>query len=82
MFVSFLSEKPIREQASSRLRIANRPATIAGYAAGMDTDLDERTDNPFRGLVLLMRILWGPMFWPIIIGNVLAYLWCVYEVLV
>jgi hypothetical protein len=82
MFVSFLPEKPIRHQASSRLRIANRPATIAGYAAGMDTDLDERTDNPFRGLVLLMRIFWGPMFWPIIIGNVLAYLWCVYQVLV
>ena len=48
---------------------------------GMDTDIDERTDDPLRGLVLLMRIFWGPMFWPSIIGNVLAYLWCAYQVL-
>ena len=61
--------------------LANRLATLAGYAAGMDTDIDERTDDPLRGLVLIMRTFWGPMFWPIIIGNVLAYLWCVYQVL-
>ena len=67
--------------ARSRIVGANRPATLAGYAAGMDTDIDVRTDDPLRGLVLLMRIFWGPMFWPIIIGNVMAYLWCVYQVL-
>ena len=48
----------------------------------MDTDVDACTDNPFRGLVLLMQIFWGPMFWPIIVGNAPAYVWCVYQVLV
>jgi hypothetical protein len=86
MSVSFLPEKPIRQQASSRSggsRIvgANRLATLAGYAAGMDTDTDAGKNDAFLGLVLLMRIFWGPMFWPIIIGNALAYLWCVYQVL-
>ena len=47
----------------------------------MDTDIDACADDPLRGLVLLMRIFWGPMFWPIIIGNVLAYLWGAYQVL-
>ena len=46
----------------------------------MDTDIDACTDDPFRGLVLLMRIFWGLMFWPIIIGNVLAYLWGAYQI--
>ena len=36
----------------SRIVGANRPATLAGYAAGMDTDIDACTDDPFRGLVL------------------------------
>jgi hypothetical protein len=85
MSVSFLPEKPIREQASSRRPGSggsNRPATLGGYAAGIDIDIDACTDDLFRGLVLLMRIFWGPMFWPSIIGNVLAYLWCAYQVLV
>ena len=75
------ASSPRRGSGGSRIVGANRLATLAGYAAGMDTDIDACTDDPFRGLVLLMRIFWGPMFWPIIIGNVLAYLWCVYQVL-
>jgi hypothetical protein len=67
---------------ASRIVGANPPSTVADYDACMDTDIDERTDDPFQGLVLLMRIFWGPMFWPIIIGNVLAYLWCVYQAFV
>jgi hypothetical protein len=46
----------------------------------MDTNIDSGKNDAFLGLVLLMRIFWGPMFWPIIIGNALAYLWCVYQV--
>ena len=28
-----------------------------------------------------MRIFWGPFFWPVIAVNVLAYVWCVWQVL-
>ena len=48
----------------------------------METDaLDHGDDGVGQGFMTVMRIFWGPMFWPIIIGNALAYLWCAYQVL-
>jgi hypothetical protein len=78
--VSRQRARRVHGQAESGGRIANRQPLLAMPA--MDTNIDECMDDPFQGLVLLMRIFWGPMFWPSIIVKVLAYLWCAYQVLV
>jgi hypothetical protein len=68
---------------STPLIVANPPSTMADYAADMDTDaLDHGNDGVGQVFMMVMRVFWGPLTWPLIIGNVLGYLWCAYQVLV
>jgi hypothetical protein len=48
----------------------------------MDTDnLDHGNDGVGQVFMTVMRVFWGPLTWPLIIVNALAYLWCVYQAL-
>jgi hypothetical protein len=42
----------------------------------MDTDaLDHGNDGVGQVFMTVMRVFWGPLTWPLIIVNALAYLW-------
>ena len=56
-------------------------STVAGYAYGMNTHVDTGKNDAFEGFVLLMRLLWGPLFWPMLVANAIGYGWCVYSLL-
>ena len=47
----------------------------------MNTHVDTGKNDAFEGFVLLMRLLWGPLFRPILIANAIGYGWCVYSLL-
>ena len=48
----------------------------------MGTPADNPKENEaFGGLVLLMRGIWGPLFWPILIVNAIGIAWFALSVL-
>ena len=44
----------------------------------MDEHLDTGDNEAFKGLLMLMRLVWGPLFWPMLVANAAGFVWCLY----
>ncbi|MFO1152754.1 MAG: hypothetical protein U1E42_03670 [Rhodospirillales bacterium] len=46
---------------------------------GMAKHIDTGANNAFRGLLIVMRLIWGRLFRPMLVANAAGFVWCVYS---
>lgn len=43
----------------------------------MDEHPETGEHEAFAGLLILMRLIWGPLYWPMLVANAIGFEWCI-----